>query len=79
MLGAGLAIQDVVTLEREHIHKTTVTGKFCFRIVQRRGKSGVPVNNPITLELGEELLRIAEGNSNKQYVFWRAMARRSRR
>jgi site-specific recombinase XerD len=29
MLGAGLAIQDAVTLEREHIHKTTVNSAKC--------------------------------------------------
>jgi site-specific recombinase XerD len=70
MREAGLAIQDAVTLERAQVHKAKVNGKTCYRIVQPRGKSNVPVNNPITLELGEALLKFAEGNSNKQYIFW---------
>ena len=68
MRHAGLAIQDAAILERDQIHKTRVNGKPCYRIVTRRSKTSVPVNNAISKQLGEELLKILNGNA--RYVFW---------
>jgi integrase/recombinase XerD len=68
MRHAGLAIQDAAILERDQIHKTKVQGKACYRVVTRRSKTSVPVNNPIPQSVGEELLQILNGNA--RYVFW---------
>jgi integrase/recombinase XerD len=68
MRHAGLAIQDAAILERDQVHKTKLHGKACYRIVIRRSKTGVPVNNPIPEFVGEELLKILNGNT--RYVFW---------
>lgn len=68
MRHAGLAIQDAAILERDQIHKTKVNGKACYRLVTRRSKTSVPVNNPIPQAVGEELLKILNGNA--RYVFW---------
>lgn len=65
----GLSIQDAAILERDSIHKTTVRGKPCYRVIIKRSKTGTPINNAIENWVGRELLKSVP-NGNSRYVFW---------
>ena len=55
---AGLAIVDAVGLSKDEL--TNAAGRF--RVKTSRQKTGVAVNNPITEELGQLLLKVKNGN-----------------
>jgi integrase/recombinase XerD len=65
---AGLAIQDAAILERDAITPATVNGRACYRVQIRRSKTHTGVNNVVPKEVGETLLKVANGNP--RYIFW---------
>jgi len=65
---AGLAIQDAAILKRDAIKPGSVNGKDCYFISIRRSKTKTAVNNAIPKELGDALLKTANGNPS--YIFW---------
>ncbi len=66
MRWSGLAIRDALTLKRGELQFDTT--KQLHRIVTARQKTGVPVSVPIPPDIAQELLAVANGNSD--YVFW---------
>lgn len=68
MRHAGLAIQDAAILERDAITPGKVGKTPCYFVSIRRSKSHTGVNNAIPKEVGDALLKVANGN--KKYVFW---------
>jgi integrase/recombinase XerD len=67
---SGLAIQDAVTLAREDLQPA---GKDAYRIVTKRSKTGVAINNVIPRKVGAELLTVLNGNP--RHFFWSGVGR----
>ena len=65
---AGLSIQDAAILERDAVTPAQVNGKNCYRVQIRRSKTHTGVNNVVPKEVGDALLRVANGNP--RYFFW---------
>jgi len=65
---AGLAIQDAAILERNALAPASVQGKECYRVSIRRSKTHTGINNVVPKEVGDSLLKIANGNPH--YAFW---------
>ena len=65
---AGLAIQDAAILERDAVKPAKVNGKDCYRVTIRRSKTHTGVANVVPKEVGEALLKVANGNP--KYIFW---------
>ncbi len=65
---AGLATQDAAILERSAVTPATVSGKACYRVTIRRSKTRTGVSNVVPKEVGDALLKIANGNP--RYIFW---------
>ena len=65
---AGLSIQDASILERDAVTPAQVNGKDCYRVQIRRSKTHTGVNNVVPKEVGDALLRVANGNP--RYFFW---------
>jgi integrase/recombinase XerD len=66
MRWSGLAIRDVVTLERSEIQFDRA--KKLHRIVTNRQKTGTHVSVPIPPDVAAEVLAVLNGNA--RYVFW---------
>ena len=66
MRWSGLAIRDALTLKRSGLMQDT--GKNVYRVVTARHKTGVHVSVPIPECIAQELLAVANGNSD--YIFW---------
>lgn len=62
---SGLSLVDAVCLSKDELKRE---GKGEFRVVTDRQKTGTLINNVIPAWLGEELIRVKNGNP--QYVFW---------
>jgi site-specific recombinase XerD len=65
---AGLSIQDAAILERDAVTPAQVNGRNCYRVQIRRSKTHTGVNNVVPREVGDALLKVANGNP--KYVFW---------
>jgi site-specific recombinase XerD len=80
---AGLAIQDAAILEqdgslldetimkllaRDTVKPATVNSKECYRVTIRRSKTHTGVANVVPKEVGDALLKVANGNP--KYIFW---------
>jgi len=68
MRHAGLSIQDAAILERASVQPAKARRKQFYRVVIRRSKTRTGVNNPIPKIIGDELLRVTNGN--ERYIFW---------
>lgn len=61
---SGLAIQDAVCLSRDDLKPAANN----YRVVTKRSKTGVAINNVIPREVGKELLAVLNGSP--KYFFW---------
>ncbi len=61
---SGLAIQDAVCLARAQLKPA---GEH-YRVITKRSKTGVAINNVIPGRVGQELLKVLNGNP--RYFFW---------
>jgi site-specific recombinase XerD len=62
---AGLSIQDAAILERDAVTPAQVNGRNCYRVQIRRSKTHTGVNNVVPKEVGDALLRVANGNPSR--------------
>jgi len=65
---AGLSIQDAAILERDAVTPAQVNGRDCYRVQIRRSKTHTGVNNVVPKQVGDALLRVANGSP--RYFFW---------
>jgi integrase/recombinase XerD len=61
---SGLSLVDAVCLSKDELQRD----KKFFRVVLERQKTGTHINNVIPIWLGEELLKVKNGNP--EYIFW---------
>jgi integrase/recombinase XerD len=66
MRWSGLAVRDASTLARADLNRDAATG--LYRVIRNRTKTGAPLYIPIPTLLGDELLKVANGNP--VFVFW---------
>jgi site-specific recombinase XerD len=66
MRHTGLAIRDVVTLERSELQKHGTL----HRVITSRQKTGTHVSVPIPPAVANEVLAAMKLNENPQYIFW---------
>jgi site-specific recombinase XerD len=66
---SGLSLVDAVMLAQDELRLESGRGKIGeFRVVTDRQKTGGLINNPIPYAVGEELLKVKNGNP--KYFFW---------
>lgn len=65
---SGLAIRDVVTLERRELQYDE--SKSIYRVVTKRQKTGTHVSVPISPSIAKEVLSAMKLNRHLNYVFW---------
>jgi integrase len=65
---SGLALQDAVTLTKEELIQEGEGKRKVFRVQTSRHKTKTRINNVIPTWLGEELLKVKNGNP--KYFFW---------
>lgn len=68
MRHSGLAIRDVVTLERDELQRDA--GRDLHRIVTKRQKTGTHVSVPIPPDVAKDVSFAMELNRNARYMFW---------
>jgi integrase/recombinase XerD len=68
MRHSGLAIRDVVTLERDEMKQDAKNG--LYRIVTSRTKTGTHVSVPIPPDVAVEVLTAMKLNVSPRYIFW---------
>lgn len=66
MRWSGLAIRDALTLKRDELQHDNA--KKIYRIVTARQKTGTHVSVPISPDIAQELLAVANGNAD--HIFW---------